>query len=85
MFPGRLRPGHTSILQVWDIGGQSINSKMVGGYVSGSSVVFVCYDVTDRSSFGDSLDWLRVARQHVAPIDGQNPQVCVECWLPQQA
>lgn len=71
-----------SILQVWDIGGQSINSKLIGGYVAGSLAVFICYDVTDRSSFGDALDWLRVARANAKPVAGQDPQVrSTVVWL----
>ena len=42
-------------LQVWDIGGQSIASKMLPKYIHGTQVVFLCYDVTDRASFDDGL------------------------------
>jgi hypothetical protein len=30
---------------------------MLPGYVSGSAVVFLCYDVTDPQSFSDAEDW----------------------------
>lgn len=50
-------------LQVWDIGGQSIGSKMIGKYVYGSDIVFICYDVTDPKSFQDVEDWLRLVRK----------------------
>mmetsp|Transcript_16378 Transcript_16378/g.42434 ORF Transcript_16378/g.42434 Transcript_16378/m.42434 type:complete len:259 (-) Transcript_16378:290-1066(-) len=53
-----LRTNKTVSLQVWDIGGQSITSKMIGNYVYGSHVVFLCYDVTDASSFYSCDDWL---------------------------
>lgn len=49
------------VLQVWDIGGQTINSKMIGKYLFGVHVALLCYDVTDAQSFSDVEDWLRVA------------------------
>eukprot|EP00947_MAST-08B_sp_MAST-8B-sp1_P002954 g2954.t1 len=50
-------------LQVWDIGGQSVGSKMIGKYIYGSDIVFLCYDVTDVKSFTDIEDWLRLVRR----------------------
>ena len=50
-------------LQVWDIGGQSIASKMLPKYIHGTQVVFLCYDVTDRASFDDVADWLALVRK----------------------
>ena len=50
-------------LQVWDIGGQSVASNMLGKYIFGSDVVFLCYDVTDQQSFSDLEDWLRLVRR----------------------
>ena len=49
-------------LQVWDIGGQSIGSKMLPQYVWGADIIFLCYDVTDAQSFADAEDWLALAR-----------------------
>jgi Ras-related protein Rab-28 len=54
------------VLQVWDIGGQTINSKMIGKYLFGVHVALLCYDVTDAQSFSDADDWLRVARRYSA-------------------
>ena len=50
-------------MQVWDIGGQSLGSKMLGQYVWGASLVFLCYDVTDAQSFADAEDWLALVRR----------------------
>ena len=37
-------PGDIHIaMQVWDIGGQSIGSKMLGNYIYGAQVVLLCY------------------------------------------
>ncbi|DAZ94740.1 TPA: hypothetical protein N0F65_011556 [Lagenidium giganteum] len=54
------------VLQVWDIGGQSINSKMLDKYLYGVDVAFLCYDVTDAQSFQDLDDWCRVAKAHTS-------------------
>ena len=59
-------------LQVWDIGGQSVGSRMLPKYIYGAHVIFLCYDVTDPQSFRDLEDWLRLARRVV----GGGPGVC---------
>ena len=45
-------------LRVWDIGGQSINSKNMEQYVGSSDVIFLVYDVTNPDSFANLDDWL---------------------------
>lgn len=65
----RLRADTLVALQVWDIGGQSIQSDMLDGYITGADVVCVCYDVTDRRSFDDAEDWLRRVRKALARKD----------------
>lgn len=49
-------------LSVWDIGGQSIGSRMLAQYVRGAAIAFVCFDVTDAQSFADAADWLNILR-----------------------
>lgn len=62
-----LYPRNQSVLlQVWDIGGQNIDSKMLSKYVYGSDVAFLCYDVTDAQSFGDVNDWFALIEKNVA-------------------
>ena len=63
--------GHSAVLQVWDIGGQSIGSRMLAQYVRGAAIAFVCYDLTDAQSFADAEDWLNVLRadEESAPRD----------------
>jgi len=57
-------------MQVWDIGGQSIGSKMLPQYVWGADIVFLCYDVTDAQSFADAEDWLALTRRTPATAAG---------------
>jgi GTPase SAR1 family protein len=51
-------------LRVYDIGGQSLNSKNLREYLSGASVIFLVYDVTNRESFGNLDDWLAQVRKN---------------------
>lgn len=47
-------------LQIWDIGGQSIGSKMLTSYISGADAVLLCYDITNYESFANLEDWYRL-------------------------
>ena len=47
-------------LQLWDIGGQSIGSKMITNYIAGAHAVLFCYDITNYESFANLEDWLRI-------------------------
>jgi len=47
-------------LQLWDIGGQSIGSKMITNYISGADAVLLCYDITNYESFVNLEDWYRL-------------------------
>jgi small GTP-binding protein len=51
-------------LRVWDIGGQSMNSKNLPDYLSSSNVVFIVYDVTNPDSFQNLDDWIVLVRRH---------------------
>jgi len=48
---------------VWDIGGQSLSSNNLPNYVMGSTIIFLCYDVTSANTFGDLQDWLSMVRK----------------------
>ena len=53
-------------LQLWDIGGQSINSKNLSKYLHSANVVFIMYDVTNRDSFSNMDDWLSIVHAHAS-------------------
>lgn len=55
-----LPPKTEVTVQLWDIGGQSIGSKMLANYVTGAHAVLLAYDVTNAESFMNLEDWLRV-------------------------
>ena len=50
-------------LQVWDIGGQSIGSKMLGNYIYGSHAIVFAYDCTNFQSFTNIEDWYTLVSQ----------------------
>ena len=50
-------------LQLWDIGGQSIGSKMLGNYIAGAHAVLLCYDITNYESFANLEDWYRLVNK----------------------
>lgn len=59
-------------MQTWDIGGQTIGSKMLRSYIFGAQAVLLCYDVTNQATFDDLEDWLREA-QAAVPEGGVAP------------
>lgn len=58
--------GVNATVQVWDIGGQSIGSKMLRNYIHGAHAVLLCYDVTNYQSFQNLEDWYRLVQQAFA-------------------
>ncbi|CAM9099733.1 unnamed protein product [Discosporangium mesarthrocarpum] len=57
-------PGDVQVaLQIWDIGGQSISSKMMTTYIYGAHAVIMCYDITNYDSFHNLDDWYRIVRK----------------------
>ncbi|CAM9407416.1 unnamed protein product [Chrysoparadoxa australica] len=57
-------PGNKEVaIQLWDIGGQSIGSKMVSKYIHGAHAVMLVYDITNYDSFQNLDDWYRLVRR----------------------
>ncbi|KAH8043468.1 GTPase [Aureococcus anophagefferens] len=51
-------PGDVHVaMQMWDIGGQSISSKMLHNYIFGAHAILLCYDITNYESFANLEDW----------------------------
>ena len=53
-------------LQIWDIGGQSIGSKMLSTYIYGAKAVVFIYDITNYQSFVNIEEWLQVVKSTYA-------------------
>lgn len=63
-------PGGQGVaLQIWDIGGQSISSRMMMKYLKGAQAVVLAYDLTDFQSFADLDDWMKLVVQAFAVKD----------------
>ncbi|CAB3409804.1 unnamed protein product [Caenorhabditis bovis] len=52
-----------ALVQVWDIGGQSIAGEMIDKYLVGANIVMLVYDVTNLKSFDNAQDWLSLVRR----------------------
>eukprot|EP00041_Stephanoeca_diplocostata_P005270 m.59095 g.59095 ORF g.59095 m.59095 type:complete len:231 (-) comp15674_c0_seq4:232-924(-) len=61
-------PGNgTATLQLWDIGGQSLTGKMIKNYIEGADAIVFVYDLTNKSSFDNLLDWMDLVKNYFAP------------------
>lgn len=69
----QLPPNYNVTLQLWDIGGQSIGSKMISNYISGADAILLCYDLTNYDSFCNLEDWYRIVMQ---TFEGQTLPCC---------
>mmetsp|Transcript_7219 Transcript_7219/g.11437 ORF Transcript_7219/g.11437 Transcript_7219/m.11437 type:complete len:225 (-) Transcript_7219:413-1087(-) len=57
-------PGDVHVaLQIWDIGGQTIGSKMINNYIFGAQAVVFCYDISNFQSFHNLADWYQLVRR----------------------
>uniref|UniRef100_A0A7S1K9T6 Uncharacterized protein n=1 Tax=Vitrella brassicaformis TaxID=1169539 RepID=A0A7S1K9T6_9ALVE len=61
-------------LQIWDIGGQSIGSKMIGNYIFGAHAVVLVYDITNIQTFQNLDDWFSLVQR---TFQGQPMPKCV--------
>lgn len=61
--------GKEVVLQLHDIGGQSISSKLMPAYVASAKIVLLLYDVTDTQSFHDLEDWFALLSRKPADAD----------------
>lgn len=59
----QIRKDYLVSLKVWDIGGQSIQSKNLESYIGHSSAIMLVYDVTNTESFANLEDWLAKIRK----------------------
>ena len=51
-------------IKLWDVGGQSINSRNLDKYLSSSDILFLVYDVTNPQSFSNLDDWMSKIKQY---------------------
>lgn len=87
------KKGKTAIaLQIWDIGGQSIGSKMVKKYIYGAHAVLLCYDITNMQTFLNLTEWLELVRQtfkdnkmpYIALLGNKTDMIHLRAIVPQK-
>ena len=66
-------PRPCSLLQLWDIGGQTIGGKMIGNYIFGSHAVLLVYDITNQQVRPDKRE--RATDEHLLQPVGINPRL----------
>ena len=54
-------------LQMFDCSGQEKYKGIISSYVKGSSIVFLIYDVTSKSSFDNIPTWISFIKSHGSP------------------
>ena len=64
-------------LQLWDIGGQSIGSKMIANYIFNANIVLLVYDGTNQSSFESLEDWYGKVKECQESLEQQVPCVAL--------
>ncbi|GKT28059.1 Small GTPase like protein [Aduncisulcus paluster] len=55
----KITDGQEVLLQVWDIGGQSIGHHMINEYIKNAQAVILLYDITRFPSFRNLQEWYR--------------------------
>eukprot|EP00898_Chlorokybus_atmophyticus_P007269 jgi/Chlat1/7543/Chrsp62S00555 len=57
-------PGDVGVgIQLWDIGGQTIGSRMLANYVYGAQAVLLVYDISNYQSFQNLADWYTLVKR----------------------
>lgn len=54
---------YLNFIQIWDIGGQTIGSKMIGNYIFGAHAILFTYDLTKYETFQNLEDWLKIVKK----------------------
>ena len=54
--------GQNIKLQIWDTAGQEKYKGLIPSYIRNSSIVFLVYDVSKRSSFDNIMNWINFVR-----------------------
>lgn len=65
------------VVQIWDIGGQSLTGKMIPLHLANAQGVMLVYDVTNQASFDDLEDWLELVRKHCDSNPATKPHIAL--------
>ena len=60
--------GETIRQQLWDFAGEQRFRFILGDYCKGASGAFICYDITDYTTFEQIPEWLTIIRKNAGMI-----------------
>ncbi|XP_058972115.1 ras-related protein Rab-13 [Pocillopora verrucosa] len=66
-------------LQIWNIAGQESTQAITPSYYHGTQGFIVAFDVTDKSSYDNILEWLLIIEEHASERGSQKMLVANKC------
>ena len=63
-----LNSGEHVRMQLWDFAGEERFRFVLGDYCRGASGAFICYDLSDYSTFEQIPEWLKIIRENAGLI-----------------
>ncbi|ORX87389.1 P-loop containing nucleoside triphosphate hydrolase protein [Anaeromyces robustus] len=66
-------------IQIWDIGGQAINNRMISNYLYGAQAILLCYDVTHTLSFQNLEKWLNIINKTLSSKQSKKNNPYIAC------
>lgn len=66
-----LRPQAFPLPQIWDVGGNAMQGRMLDKYVFGANAIMLIYDVTNSTSFDNLEPWLRASQRVTSAMEKQ--------------
>ncbi|KAJ3215103.1 Ras- protein Rab-28 [Dinochytrium kinnereticum] len=51
------------VIQIWDVGGQTLTSKMTQNYLYGANAIILVYDITNIGTFQNLEEWMKLIQQ----------------------
>ncbi|ORX54803.1 P-loop containing nucleoside triphosphate hydrolase protein [Piromyces finnis] len=66
-------------IQIWDIGGQAINNRMIANYLYGAQAILLCYDVTHTLSFQNLEKCLNIVNKILLSKQSRKNKPYIAC------
>jgi len=66
-------------IQIWDIGGQAINNRMIANYLYGAQAILLCYDVTHTLSFQNLEKWMNIVNKVLSSKQSKKNNPYIAC------
>ena len=66
-------------IQIWDIGGQAMNNRMIANYLYGAQAILLCYDVTHTLSFQNLEKWMNIVNKVLSSKQSKKNNPYIAC------